>query len=101
MSRKRKNELPADDDGRTIVDMSGVERPNLFTFRPIRRDTRADEEREQETADERPWEKEKDKLSKADTFRYVVGATAAALLIGAVFIIAAALLILIMIKVMQ
>ena len=32
MSGKR----PFEDDGRTIVDMSGVERPNLFQFRKVR-----------------------------------------------------------------
>ena len=68
-----------DDDGRTIADMSGVERPALFTFRPPH-------DKPDVTGNKTP-------LSKDETRGVILGALGAALLIGGVFIAAGALFI--------
>lgn len=80
MARKRK--IYDDDDGRTIADMSGVSRPQLFTVRRIE-----DEESKPgvpEEADDRPWEDKS--LSKKERSWFILGALKAALLIGLAFV---------------
>ena len=74
-----------EDDGRTIADMSRVEpaTSSMFGFRTLRRrrggtdgaDGGIDESRRQAA-----------ELSGKDTFRYILGAVGAGLLIGGVFI---------------
>ena len=75
---ERKKRVYDDDDGRTIADMSGVERQRLIVPRLPKRDG------EQPEA-EPPKEQ---KISKGEERAYVFGALGAALLIGAVFAVA-------------
>ena len=79
---------PFEDDGRTIVDMSGVERPNLFQFRRIKEEPKrpeAERERNRES-----WEGVE--LSRRERLWLIFGSLRAALLIvlifGAVFALA-------------
>ena len=86
---RNKDNRPTDDfedDGRTIADMSGVERPNLFLFRPLKRGGREEPDIRSDGSGkaDRPWEKTE--MSRLETFRYVLGAVGAGLLIGGIFI---------------
>lgn len=81
---------PFEDDGRTIADMSGVERPGLFSSR--NRDVEPEAERE-----DRAWENQP--ISKKDSRMYAAGALTAGLIIAAVFILAGAIVIAIMLAV--
>ena len=83
-----------DDDGRTIVDMSGVERPPMFgaMFRtlPSKRDEKT------------PQKEKKGKESgftKKEQRWYIFGALGGALLIGLVFVVAFALLIILLLTI--
>ena len=79
-----------DDDGRTIVDMSGVERPGMFGHLPssLKRNSAftAPEEKP-----ERPWEE--NSLSREERGAAVRGALSAALLIGLAYIVGIGLLV--------
>ena len=80
---------PFEDDGRTIVDMSGVERPNVFGFRRLREEPRRPEaERERNRGS---WESGVE-LSRKERLWLIFGSLRAALLIvlvfGAVFALA-------------
>ena len=82
---------PFEDDGRTVVDMSGVERPNLFQFRQIK-------DEPQRPADERErnrqsWESS-DALSTKERLWLILGSLRAAALIVLIFGTAFALVIL-------
>ena len=119
---KRPYWLADDDDGRTIVDMSGLEHKNLlFPRRPLRdeeevpgeayeaaeeaapkrrgrRKNRVVEEDglimdEAEAAGYRPWEQSSDGLDKKELRSFILGATAAGLLLVTIFIAAGGLLI--------
>lgn len=88
MERKRK--LPDHDDGRTIADMSGVERPSLLGSLAgermrdaIKRSGHAS--REEHPRTDRPWEDTG--LSREERRWYLLGALKAALLIALVFIV--------------
>lgn len=85
MSRRRRD-YP-DDDGRTIVDMSGLERtPLLLPRRP-----KADPPPAEPAAADRPWE---DQGVSRETRRGLIGgALAAALLIALAFILGLGLVI--------
>ena len=85
MSRRRK-EYP-DDDGRTIVDMSGLERaPMLLPRRP-----KAGPPPAEPPASDRPWE---DRRISRETRRGLIGgALSAALLIALAFILGLGLVI--------
>lgn len=105
MSKKKKERASfPGDDGRTVADMSGVERRNLFLFRDPRLESRERDQRseagdaENGAPAERPWEEGADGLSKADTRRTVVAAIGAALLVASVFLVVFAIVIFIMIK---
>lgn len=96
MARKR---IYEDDDGRTIADMSGLERPRLILPRhwdTVRKPPAAPLEPEQEEKPLRPWEQPGDVMSAEDRRVYIFAALRAGLLIGGVFILAAVLLILAM-----
>lgn len=87
MARKKEYE---DDDGRTIVDMSGVSRPSLLGGWRPQKQSRPDQPAEPEKA--RPWE-EGGPVPKEDRKWYVLGALKAALLVALVFIVGLGLLI--------
>ena len=71
-----------DDDGRRIADMSGIDgHQPLFMPRLPRRDTPPAEE---ETQDERPWEK--NEISREERRWIINAAIRAALLIAGIFI---------------
>lgn len=79
-----------EDDGRTIVDMSGVERPNLFGFRP-----NADEPdlpEEQRRANAESWMGQT--VSREERRWVILGTIKASLLVGSVFALGILLVIL-------
>ncbi len=78
-----------DDDGRTIADMSGVERDRLITVRRIKKQGAPDEQSEMQSESEIPAEE----YTKEQRHAAVGGALAAAMLIGGIFIAAGALVI--------
>ncbi|MDO4331099.1 MAG: hypothetical protein Q4C58_00235 [Eubacteriales bacterium] len=91
-----------DDDGRTIADMSGIDRPGLFFPRKVGR--LREHERESLAAKGaenprgggslgmRPWE-ENASLNKDERRMYILGALKAALLIGLAFVVGLGLLV--------
>ena len=96
-----------DDDGRTIVDMSGVERPNMFGHLPrseknqffaadVAKKNRAFSAPEPKKPD-RPWEDHS--MSRSERGAAVRGALSAALLIGLAYIVGLGLLIAILLYV--
>ncbi len=86
-----------EDDGRTVADMSNVTRRSVFGFEPLRRrfrdlpDAASEEQDSFLNGEDRPWEKKE--LNGKDTGRYILGALGAGLLVGLIFIGAAALFI--------
>ncbi len=87
----RKKRIYDDDDGRTIVDMSGVERMPTFIPRlpqERKKPAQPSEEPQKEPAPE-------DRFTKEEGRAYVLGALGAALLIGGIFVLAAFLFIVI------
>lgn len=96
MGRKR---VYDDDDGRTIADMSGLERPRLILPRHwdnVPKPAAAQPpEPEQEESPVRPWEQQ-DEMSPEDRHVYILAALRAGLLIGGIYIAGAVLLILAM-----
>lgn len=87
MARNKDNSPEAEDDGRTIADMSGVEpaSSSMFGFRSFRRRRDGREENDPELEARRRQAAE---MSGKDTFRFILGAVGAGLLIGGVFIAA-------------
>ena len=77
------------DDGRTVVDMSGVEQQPLFVPRLPKK------KKEAQTAEDWVGREESDaeKLSRQDKKAYFLGAMGAALLVAGIFILAAFLFI--------
>ncbi len=73
-----------DDDGRTIVDMSGVERPSMFGHLPTGKENRAFQKPE-EVKPERPWEESG--WNRSERNAAVRGALKAALLIAGAYIV--------------
>ncbi len=87
MARKKKTY--DDDDGRTIVDMSGVDpMPTFIPRLPRDKKPVKPPEEQQEIAPE-------DRFTKEEGRAYVFGALGAALLIGGIFVLAAFLFIVI------
>ncbi len=72
-----------DDDGRTIVDMSGIERPSMFGHLP-KKENRAFQKPE-EPKPERPWED--NSFNREERGAAVRGALAASLLIASAYIV--------------
>lgn len=73
-----------DDDGRTVADMSGVEKPTMFRFRSLKKHG---------TFAEKEANNKEPQLSPEQRKSYLGGALSAALLIALVFIAAGAILI--------
>ena len=90
-----KKHEPFEDDGRTIVDMSGVEMPSLFLPRKPRQFDPDNAPREN-PGQERPWEQE-EQLTAGQKFWVILGALKAALLIGSVYLVELGLIILLMV----
>ena len=94
----RKERIYEDDDGRTIADMSGVTRRNLFSLR-----IPSQERKERESAPvpqpnpDRPWEN-KNAMSREDRRSYILGALGASLLIGMTYAVVLGLAILLISK---
>ena len=78
----KRREYP-DDDGRTIVDMSGVENVNRISFAPHIREQQMNTEEDNSPPNE--------PISKEERRLYVFAALRAALLIGGVFLAGIAL----------
>lgn len=91
----KRDRVYEDDDGRTVADMSDISRqPSLLqSLRGARAEKRPP--REDRPAPDRPWESQ-EKLSPELQRAAIWGALKAALLIGAVYIAAAAVIILLM-----
>ena len=73
-----------DDDGRTIVDMSGLERPSMFGHLPRSGENRAFKAPE-ERKPHRPWEESA--WSRSERGAAIRGALAASLLIAGAYIL--------------
>ena len=86
-----------DDDGRTIVDMSGVERPSMFGHLPKSSGKNRAFSAPEEKKPERPWEQSG--YSRSERRAAVSGALSAALLIGLAYIVGLGLLIVILLYV--
>ena len=102
MAKKRRQY--DDDDGRTLADMSGVERPNLFSFRStqtLRRSTPPapvdEKEGKAEPDYSKYYNKEVGEISKKETFFAIMGSLGAALLIAGIFIVVFAVVIILMV----
>lgn len=80
MSEERNNRT-GEDDGRTIVDMSGVERPNLFSFRRLPEEPSLPEE--QRKANARSWQGQS--VSREERRWLILGTIKASLLVGAAY----------------
>ena len=76
------------DDGRTVADMSGVERQRVFLPRLPKK-----ENKNNDGAWEGRAESDAEKLSREDRHAYVFGALGASLLVAGIFILAAFLFI--------
>ena len=86
MARKRKEY--EDDDGRTIVDMSGVSNPSLLGHHPSeRKKFGGDEPRGDSPQPEQP------PFTREESWMYALGALKAALLIALAFIVGLGLVI--------
>ena len=101
------------DDGRTIADMSGIERPGLLMPRAKNRESSAEQgstsfteqepypehrETNEQAVQERPWENESE-FTPRERRMYVLGALKAALLIALAFIVGLGAAVWIMIQV--
>ena len=97
MGRQREYD---DDDGRTIVDMSGVEAPSMLGFRaPDRmqekhkKRNRRPEKTPESSCNEELYPWANNPFTPKERLRYTLVALKAALLIGGIFLAAGALLI--------
>ena len=84
-----------DDDGRTIADMSGLDFPKGLSFRGVR-PKKPEPEREEEQSEnstDRPWEAQKDAMSREERRMYIFGALKATMLIAFAYIAGFGLLI--------
>ena len=89
MAREKK-QYP-DDDGRTIADMSGIERQPLMLPRLRKRDR-------QDPVQTEGTQQPEEQLSKEERRSYMFGALGAALLIAAVFVVVFAIAIIILLQ---
>lgn len=84
-----------EDDGRTVADMSDISRRPLFGHLPGgKAPAHAPAQPEQETDNGRPWENSA--LSKADRRAVFFGTLKATLLIGSIYLVGFALIILLL-----
>ncbi len=79
-----------EDDGRTIADMSGIERPSLFAFRSTRK------RKDKESGESAQNPAENVQMTKSQNRAYMTGAILAGLAIVGVFIACGALVIFLM-----
>lgn len=86
-----------DDDGRTIADMSGLDSHGSFSdlFHSHKKKVK---EPEQSETDEKPWEKNKNQMSKEERHHYIMASMLSALGIAMVYIVAFGVLIFLLIK---
>lgn len=85
-----------DDDGRTIADMSGLERPRMLLPRLPRQKAVTPPPSEDREESERFWEQRKDEMAPEDRRVYVLAALRAGLLIGGAFLLGGVLLVLVL-----
>ncbi|MBR0542285.1 MAG: hypothetical protein IJK26_08785 [Clostridia bacterium] len=78
-----------DDDGRTIADMSGIERTPMLVPKFPKAKSSQSEAENAEASDERPWEQQG--LSKQERRSFIFGAMSATALIALLFIAAGAI----------
>lgn len=83
----KNNKFDEYDDGHSIVDMSSIERPNLFTFRNTKQ-----EEVKQE---EKPWVD--NTLNKDERRWAILGALKASILIALAYIVGLGLVVLLLV----
>lgn len=95
MARRKK--VYDDDDGRTIADMSGLSPQPLFIPRLPSGTKKPEPRREETEEEERPWEKDRNTVSKEERWWYMLGALKAALLIALAFIVGLGLCIVLLI----
>ena len=81
----RKKRVYEDDDGRTVADMSGVERPNLLLFRLPPDRKKPEEHAAGGDGEDRPGEKTE--LTREERRAVMLGAVRAAALIAVTFIV--------------
>ena len=74
-----------DDDGRTVVDMSGLDRPTLFGMRRPEDSRRREFQAPEESKPKRPWEESG--WNREERRAAMSGALASALLIAAAYIL--------------
>lgn len=89
----RKPKKYEDDDGRVIADMSGISRPGLLLPGELPPKSRPQQPEEKEE-NLRPWEDSG--MSREDRRAYIWAALKSALLIGAIYVVAFGLLIVLM-----
>ncbi len=80
-----------DDDGRTIADMSGIDRPPMLLPRLSRFGKKKKTEQTEDGETEAP--RPEDQMSRDERRGYIFGALGAALLIGGIFVAAGAIVI--------
>lgn len=85
-----------DDDGRTVADMSGIDSPSLFGRLPKKKTSRSDADATDGGSTDKPWEADKDMLSRGERRAYIFTALLSGIGIWAVFTAVFALIIFIM-----
>ena len=98
MSRKKKRY--DDDDGRTIADMSGVERRSPFAFhstQEMRKGTPGADDSAASGPDySEYYRRREEEMSKGESFHTIMGALGAGLLVAGIFIVVFAIVIILM-----
>ena len=84
-----------DDDGRTVADMSGIDSPSLFGRLPKKKRS-GDADATDDGSTYKPWEADKDTLSRGERRAYIFTALLSGIGIWAVFTAVFALIIFIM-----
>ncbi len=89
---KKQKKIYDDDDGRSIADMSGIDRPTAFSHVPRVKDTRKSVNKKMPD-EENTSHGDDFSLTKEERKWYVLGALKAAMLIGLVFIVCLGLIV--------
>ena len=84
-----------DDDGRTVADMSGIDSPSLFGRLPKKKRS-GDADATDDGSTDKPWEADKDTLSRGERRAYIFTAILSGIGIWAVFTAVFAFIIFIM-----
>ncbi len=85
MMKNDKDKIFDDDDGRPIADMSGIDRPGIFSHVPRVSRARKQESHTPENMDTQAPERDEFQLTDEERKWYVLGALKATLLIGLAF----------------